>query len=240
MRVIWWTLPALCAGFALEKPLVSVRDLGVNYRGKADAALQDVNLDIHSGIHIVVGLSGAGKTTLLRALSGQIPSSGQVRLAENTRLCLTDSELRRSRKSFRQLLAQRGVSAEEMLGDLCLNDNAAAALDQPMRDAPLSLGAYFAICVTCVEALEQSEDMRIVAILDEYVDKDDTRVSAAFWKQLQLLTRTHWPRVSVLAVTHQLDTARRFADSAIFLARGSLLQHVPPEALLYDGKNVGR
>jgi branched-chain amino acid transport system ATP-binding protein len=42
--------------------------------------IRDLNLDIVPGLTVILGPNGAGKTTLLRALSGQIPWSGEVLL----------------------------------------------------------------------------------------------------------------------------------------------------------------
>jgi branched-chain amino acid transport system ATP-binding protein len=55
-----------------------VRRLCTGYSGFL--VIRDLNLDIAPGLTVVLGPNGAGKTTLLRALSGQIPWSGEVLL----------------------------------------------------------------------------------------------------------------------------------------------------------------
>ncbi len=59
---------------------LTVRNLGVTYRGKAEPALDGIDLAIASGAFVVlVGPSGSGKSTLLRCLAGiETPTHGEV------------------------------------------------------------------------------------------------------------------------------------------------------------------
>ncbi len=67
-----------------REPLLSARDLGVEFPGRRGGrparAVDGVNLDVHAGeIVALVGESGCGKTTLARTLLGlQRPTSGEV------------------------------------------------------------------------------------------------------------------------------------------------------------------
>jgi len=244
---------AVAGAGAARAPLLRGSNLHVTYSGGffgggRTEALKGVDVEVKEGINIVVGYSGAGKSTLLQALSGRLPlqpESGPVDLAADAVLKVVDPELRKSRASFAELMETR-AGAHDLAAAFALDAKAQAALQTPLRDVPMSLGAYLALCIDCADVIlgetEEAvgEPHRLVAVLDEYVDKEDVRVSKAFWTQVQRLTTLHAPRVAVLAVTHQVETAREFADSAIFLARGSLLQQVPPGELIYDGKTVGR
>jgi zinc transport system ATP-binding protein len=58
---------------------IEIRDLGVRLRRQS--VLRGVNLDVVRGqCHAIVGPNGAGKTTLLRAILGELPHTGTIRL----------------------------------------------------------------------------------------------------------------------------------------------------------------
>ncbi len=71
--------------------LLEVSGLSAGY-GDA-VVLRDLDLRVEEGeIVAVVGSNGAGKTTLLRALSGVIPSRGEVRLAGRSAASISPDE----------------------------------------------------------------------------------------------------------------------------------------------------
>jgi len=75
---------------------ISIKGLSKIYRG-GNAALQDIDLEIGSGMFGLLGPNGAGKTTLMRILVTLLaPTSGEVTVAGH--------DLRRNRKQIRQML----------------------------------------------------------------------------------------------------------------------------------------
>jgi branched-chain amino acid transport system ATP-binding protein len=63
----------------MSQPLLSVQDLKVSYG--AIEAVKGVSFEVHAGeVVSLIGANGAGKTTTLRAVSGLIPSKGQILL----------------------------------------------------------------------------------------------------------------------------------------------------------------
>lgn len=64
----------------MNRPLVSLRGVGVDYDGCE--ALRGVDLDIYPDDFLgIVGPNGGGKTTLVRAILGLIPHSGRIEYA---------------------------------------------------------------------------------------------------------------------------------------------------------------
>ncbi|WLP88429.1 ABC transporter ATP-binding protein [Gordonia sp. NB41Y] len=62
-----------------NSPLLKVTDLGVRYRGSAQAALADVSFTVDAGEFVaIIGESGSGKSTLAATLLGLLPSDAEV------------------------------------------------------------------------------------------------------------------------------------------------------------------
>ncbi len=72
-------------GAANSNSLISVRNLGKNYRRGSEEihVLQGLNLDVDAGDFVAfMGPSGSGKTTLLNLMGGlDVPSQGSIRVA---------------------------------------------------------------------------------------------------------------------------------------------------------------
>ena len=65
----------------MTEPLLSVRNLSVEYRTQSGTAyaVDNVSLDIEAGQQLgVIGESGCGKTTLMRALIRVLPRNGRA------------------------------------------------------------------------------------------------------------------------------------------------------------------
>jgi putative ABC transport system ATP-binding protein len=72
-------------GGSISNSLISVRNLGKNYRRGSEEihVLQGLNLDVDAGDFVAfMGPSGSGKTTLLNLMGGlDVPSQGSIRVA---------------------------------------------------------------------------------------------------------------------------------------------------------------
>lgn len=85
-----------------RKPLLSIKDLSVNYG--AIRALKKADLEVYPGeIVAVIGANGAGKSTLMNAIIGNVPRAGGEILLDGAPL---------PRKSFQVVMAGVCLSPE--------------------------------------------------------------------------------------------------------------------------------
>ena len=86
------------------EPIIKIEHLTKHFGGGRDevAALEDINITIHSGeIFGVIGLSGAGKSTLVRCVNLlERPTTGTVWVDGREMTALSPKELREARKSI--------------------------------------------------------------------------------------------------------------------------------------------
>ena len=80
-------------------------------------ALKDINLTIGRGeIYGIIGLSGAGKSTLIRCINMlERPTSGTVTVDGQELTAMSDSELRKVRKSIGMIFQLRSLPHDDRL-----------------------------------------------------------------------------------------------------------------------------
>src|SRR5215468_2008632 len=112
-------------------PLISVRDLVVEYDGRR--VLDGLNLDIEAGqITVLLGGSGSGKSTLLRQILGlERPKSGSIWIKGVDVTRCSQAELTKIHRSF-------GVAFQSaaLFNSLTLEDNVALNLREHTALAP--------------------------------------------------------------------------------------------------------
>src|SRR5262245_49184544 len=112
-------------------PLISVRDLVVEYDGRR--VLDGLNLDIEQGeTMVLLGGSGSGKSTLLRQIIGlERPKSGSVQVKGVDITRCSEAELRKVRLSL-------GVAFQSaaLFNSLSVADNVALMLREHTALAP--------------------------------------------------------------------------------------------------------
>jgi sulfate-transporting ATPase len=108
-------------------PLLSVRDLGVNYGGVV--AVDDVSFDVDSGTVVgVIGPNGAGKTTLMDAICGFTSYTGELTLGGRS----LDGRPPHARARLGLARTFQGVDLYE---DLTVEENAMVGQYTAHRDA---------------------------------------------------------------------------------------------------------
>jgi phosphonate transport system ATP-binding protein len=232
---------------------LSLRGLRKTFRSRT--VLAGVDLDVPAGqLVALLGANGSGKSTVLRCIVGlEEPDAGSVRLRGHEVIGLRGDRLREHRRSaamiFQQIHLVRRRSALDnvcsgALGRLSLTrslspmvfpaDVRAEAMDcldqvgladrAVERVSRLSGGQQQRVAIA--RALCQRAD---VVLADEPVAALDP--TAADQVLVLLADLAHSRQLAVVAVLHQPDLARRYADRVVGIADGRVRLDTSPSIL---------
>jgi phospholipid/cholesterol/gamma-HCH transport system ATP-binding protein len=218
-------------------PVISVRNVSMAFDSRR--VLDGVDLDVYRGeILVLLGGSGSGKTTLLKHLLGLTkPDTGSIRINGVDITSCTAAELAAVRRRI-------GVAfqASALFNSLSVADNVALPLQEltVLADSTIKLMVWMklkAVGLSDAAALyppELSGGMRKRAavaramaldpellIFDEPSSGLDPIVSAGLDELILFLKRAL--RMTILVVTHELESAFRIADRLAMLHRGRLI-----------------
>ena len=223
-----------------REPVLEVRGLSLSLDGRP--VLHDIAFSIaETGITALIGPSGAGKSTILRCLTRLQPGgSGTVTIRGRDAAHWPDGDpaLRRHVGLIAQrptvfpgsILAntvfglprrQRRHGRERAIDCLrraALWDEVADRLDAPA--ATLSLGQQQRLCLARALAVSPR-----ILLLDEPTASLDPRSRDLIEDSLRALAET----VPLLLVTHDLDQARRLAESVVFVCEGRVIEKGPSQ-----------
>ena len=228
-----------------DQPMLTAQDVGVTLSGRI--VLDGISVSLSAG-HLValVGPNGAGKTTLLRALAGLVPSTGSIEVGGDR---LSSLALRERARRFGYLpqghvvhwpLPARDVVAlgryphgatdparlspgdeEAVMRAMQATDVAALA---PRRVTELSGGERSRVALARVLAVGAP-----IVLADEPTASLDPRYQIDVMKTLRSIADSG---VLVIAATHDLGLAARFADNVLVVSNGRLVaQGKPAQAL---------
>lgn len=196
--------------------------------------LDDISTTLPSGrISVILGGSGCGKSTLLRHILGlKRPMSGQIFLGPHDLFGL-------SSKIFRKVRRRMGVLFQDgaLLGSLTLGENVALPLTEHTR---LDKATIRKIVLHKLElvGLEQYADyfpnqlsggMRKRAGLARAIVMDPPillcdeptsgldPINSAQMDRLLMDMRTHFPEMTIVVVSHDLESLYTIADYAVVL-----------------------
>lgn len=216
--------------------LVECRDLVVGYDGSP--ILEGVSFEIDPGeIVALLGGSGCGKSTVLRTMIGLLPPiSGQVLLFGEPlyKIPLDDRHrlLRRTGTAFQQ---------DALFGSMTVGDNVALPLRE-LTDLPASVireMVRMRLATVGLAGMEEREPASLsggerkraalarASILDPQVlfcDEPSAGLDPAVAASLDetLLQFRATLGVTLVVVTHELESIRTIADRAIMFARGAI------------------
>lgn len=218
-------------------PMISVRDLVVSYGGRR--VLNGINLDIARGeTMVLLGGSGSGKSTLLRHIIGlEQPQSGSVSV-NGINLA------RASKKDLRTLRRSIGVAFQNaaLFNSMSVEDNLALPLRELTRlpESTIKFMTWMKLWVVGLSGFggfspqELSGGMKKraaiaralsldpeIVVFDEPSAGLDPIVAAGIDELILALKQAF--SVTVIVVTHEMESANRIADRMAMLYQGSLI-----------------
>lgn len=235
------------AGTAADRPVIEVRGVVKSFGSRR--VLDGVDLTVHAGETLVIlGASGSGKSTLLRLLLGlEQPDSGSIRVG--------GVELAAAEADPEALAALRrgiGVAFQggALFGSMTVGENVELPLVEHTR-LPASTRRIVARMKLALVGLEHAADLhpaqlsggmrkraalaRALALDPELLFFDEPSagldpVTAAGLDRLLLRLREVFG-VTLVVVTHELESAFAVADQIALMHRGRFLLTGPPEAV---------
>lgn len=216
---------------------VSIENVGLTYPGKNSPALDDISLQLVTGMSLaIVGPSGAGKTSLVDVLLGVLPpDTGVVSIAGKLPLDAVASwpgaisyvpqDVTISNGSFRENVSL-GYPAEVATDELVWSALEVAQLSEFVRKLPQGLDMQVGEGGTKISG-GQRQRLGIaramftqpkLLVLDEATSSLDGQTEADISDAIQALKGS----VTVVMIAHRLSTVRN-ADQVIYMDHGKIL-----------------
>ncbi len=222
----------------MQSYTITLKDCSVGYDGHS--VLQNLNATLPAGkISVILGCSGSGKSTLLRHIVGlSRPISGKILLGETDFFALSTREFRRMRRRM-GMLFQDGA----LLGALSLLDNVALPIREhtKLADDVINSAVLRALRLVGLEDFanyypgQLSGGMRKRAGLaraiiveppllfcDEPTSGLDP-ITAAQMDGLLLAMKKNFPAMTMVVVSHDLNSLERIADYVLVLHEGQAI-----------------
>jgi iron complex transport system ATP-binding protein len=221
----------------------------VRYAALRTPALDGVSLDVTGGaLYAVIGPNGSGKSTLMRALLGLAPlSGGRVLLDERPAADWTRRDLARSvgavpqAESFAFPLTTREMvemGRYPHLGPLAPPTDAdRAAVDRALEACDVDGLAERDVATLSGGELQRARLARALAqepralVLDEPTASLDVR---HVMEILELLRASADAGMTILLITHGLETVAQFADRLLLLSRGRVAAEGTPADVIRE------
>lgn len=214
----------------MSTPVVSVRGLSIGWNG--EMLIENITFDVGRGeVFAILGGSGSGKSTLLRYLVGlEVPERGEIDIVG------------RGAPDLRDGLPPFGVMFQQgaLFGSMTVLDNVALPLEEWTSLGPDAIHVIARYKLRLVELQEAAGKMpaelsggmtkraaiaRALALDPRlvFLDEPSAGLDPATAVELDdlILTLARTTHVSVVMVTHELDSVYRIADRCLLLDKAS-------------------
>lgn len=224
-----------------ESPIVSVQDLTKSYGDRR--ILDGVSFDVPAGsVQVLLGPSGSGKSTVIRCLNG-------LETFQSGAIVFEGKPVKQTEKDWQGLRTRIGMvfQSYDLFPNLTVAENirlaptqvrgrdrdevdahAAELLGQvgmaEYRDKyPRQLSGGQKQRVAIVRALAMKPDLML---FDEVTASLDPEMVRGVLEILLSLARSS---MTMVVVTHEMEFARRVADTVLFLDQGKILEATPSD-----------
>lgn len=217
--------------------VIEVRDLVTHYGGRK--ILRGVNLDIRAGeVMVIMGGSGSGKSTLLRYLLGlNIPTSGEIRILGQDINKISADELFELRRKM-------GVSFQggALFNSMSVGENVKLPLYEhtELDEQTMTIMARLKLEVVNLSGFEDLMPAQLsggmikraavarAIVMDPqllFFDEPSAGLDPVVASELDdlILQLRDYMKMSIVVVTHELDSAFKIADRITVLDQGEIL-----------------
>jgi phospholipid/cholesterol/gamma-HCH transport system ATP-binding protein len=219
------------------KKAIQVKNLVTHYDGRK--ILNDVSLDVNQGeIMVIMGGSGSGKSTLLRYMLGlEKPSSGSIELLGNDITKMTSNEMH-------QMMKKIGVSFQggALFGSMTVAENIQLPLNEhtnldqktmqimsQMKLEVVNLAGFGELMPSQLSGgMVKRAALARAIVLDPrllFFDEPSAGLDPVVSAELDelILRLRDAMNMTIVVVTHELDSAFKIADRITILDRGEIL-----------------
>ena len=221
---------------ATETPLLSVKHLRKAYGDHE--VLKDISFDVPRGkVFVLLGPSGSGKSTLIRCLNGLETIQGGTIEFKGKPVSGTEKEWRKLRTEIGMvfqsydLFPNLTVAQNILLGPTKVQKRAKSEVEPQMdrlladvqlseyRNAyPRELSGGQKQRIAIVRALTMNPELMLFDEVTASLDPEMVR------EVLELMLRLAKEHMTMIVVTHEMEFARRVADTVLFLENGVILE----------------
>ena len=217
-----------------NSPLDRLKDslfFGLNVNKKNFLALQNINIDIFKSQTVgIVGLNGSGKSTLLKIIAGVVnPSKGKVKINGIVSAILELGAGFNKEATGLENIYLNGLAygltkkdIDNMIEEIVSFSELGDFINRPVKTYSSGMYARLAFSV----AIHVKSDILIV---DEALSVGDAKFQQKCFKKIRQLQENG---MTILFVSHSLDSVVQLCDEAILLDKGVLISKGPTKEIV--------